>query len=739
VRREGDPKIGVAVALVHDAGAHASRALSTLLAARLRAQGFSGLRAQPNALGLELSAFAESADEVGRLIGAAAEALRAPVRAEQPEVALALTELAAPLPEASTHAAAVVAECSAELMATGAAPSATPETLESMRERAVSAEDVAFAVVGPDAAAASASAALLATGSWPSGSNARDPWPTEDVFGAHGSPGTLGELSVAVRGASAGAAIAAARALGRPGSTLDVRLRALDPSFTVQSVSAVARPRGACLRAELSATLAADEASQREAARAALVALSELERAVARPGDAAWHLQQGVLLAPDPRTAAAAAAWSSLAGTQKPGPVVRFVSGALPGAEHQAMPFADRVRAMGAQFAAQRLPSSVRVERGQARLSLLLASPCGTAGEAVSDAGLTALALRTLARRSYNGVVLEPWITADGAGILAHAPPLGPEEPPLAHADRVASALGRALAGPDVSGRELGVERARLLEQLGSPRPGLWLTIEGMAPGHPSWLQPLGTFQAVSELTTRAVRARARTWLSEPLKVSILAPHSEAQGEAASRALERWLAPLREDGASCVASPAAIPHSGQRTLGSTQAADAGVAYVSIPLPPHAHGPSAPAAATAYLLNRESGWLDQALRAPGLASSGRAFVLSSRRAATLVIEVRAPGRDATAAVAQVRGLLQNLAQGAATAADAKLASAALRESSELARLSPERRVAELWVAERARSSVSVAELHRLHQTFLPQSHLVIYSLPLRPSPVDAPLP
>ncbi|MEJ7730193.1 MAG: hypothetical protein WKG00_13360 [Polyangiaceae bacterium] len=71
---------------------------------------------------------------------------------------------------------------------------------------------------------------------------------------------------------------------------------------------------------------------------------------------------------------------------------------------------------------------------------MLLASPCGVGDEGAEDAGMTALAA-TAAVRSRRGkerdVQLEPWVSADGVGVLAHAAPRDGRETPEALARRV--------------------------------------------------------------------------------------------------------------------------------------------------------------------------------------------------------------------------------------------------------------------------------------------------------------
>src|SRR5439155_635443 len=80
-----------------------------------------------------------------------------------------------------------------------------------------------------------------------------------------------------------------------------------------------------------------------------------------------------------------------------------------------------------------------RLEPGQGEAWVLIASPCGTDGETETDAGLTALfaTAATDEARVSGDARVEPWVTADGVGILVHGPALA-SETPATHARRLA-------------------------------------------------------------------------------------------------------------------------------------------------------------------------------------------------------------------------------------------------------------------------------------------------------------
>ena len=110
----------------------------------------------------------------------------------------------------------------------------------------------------------------------------------------------------------------------------------------------------------------------------------------------------------------------------------------------------------------------VAVERGQGEVWVLLASPCGVAEEGVGDAGLgaTAVIAAIEAHRNDSDAAIEPWITSDGIGVLAHASFRDDHETPIELARRVADAAARALAAPVLTTEIAAAARATTLDLL---------------------------------------------------------------------------------------------------------------------------------------------------------------------------------------------------------------------------------------------------------------------------------
>ena len=734
VARQGDPAGAVALAVAHDLGARASLAIGELVRGRLEQRGI-GIQANAHGLGFHVASLVESPDAAARFVTAASEALQEPVEASEP----ALRGLAEALealrgrPRAG-EAEGAVAACSGEIVAEASEAAIDPKSaadlkrLEDWRRRMAVAPGVAVAAVGRSSVLDAAAQALHRVPAWPTEPAPEDAWPSGDQLGF--TPIAEGDrpLLVALRVGEPSQALQAAEALDRSGSMLAARLEALDPSFKLERAFATLRPRGACLRVEV-ATQRGATPKPAEVARAAAIVVDEAQAAVAAAPKSEWVLDQRVLRPADPRDSAAVAAWRSLSGRLPPGEPRVYVSA---GSEARAPdPKADaelrRLFAAAERHAAKSsLDTRVRAEPGQGELWALLATPCGTSGESQAQAGLGALLVSTLARprRRTGDVEIEPWISADGYGLLAHGPRRGPNESPRAHAERVATALGKALAGTRTTSAEVASARRRLLADLGQPRPGFDALLGALAPDRPSWLDPRGTWASLGELSASSVEAERRAFIGEPLRLAVIANWDDEQGQHLSRALDRWLGPLRgEASAGCSAPDRPIPRPGEyRVLTGGEAPVS--AYVAVTLPPSAELHRQEAEWTVHLLNRDGGWLDQALRLPGLASSARATLLGGPRISAIAIAVRAVDDGRDAAVAQIRALLERLATGAATAADVQAARAAYVSGRRTALLDPRRRLVELWEDDDPLPAPDLASLRKLHRALAPDQHVVV---------------
>jgi hypothetical protein len=728
VARDGDPFSAVAVAVAHDLGGMASVWLGALIEDRMNRALPSTLEPRATGSGFVLRARVDSREQAGRLATSARDALGRPFT--EAEIARAGDRVRAG-PGARTWASAAdraVGECSGELGQTGPPDRPTAASVERWRTAVFSSQSVAFSAVGRRDVLESVASALRAAGPWPTSHALQDPWPAADLAGA--TPADGRSLTLALRVEDAARALEAARALGARGSPLVLHLTALEPSWRVERVLGTSRPRGACLRIDLSVN-GATLPSSRAAPDVAALALDEATRALAEASGSPFSLDSGLLEATDPRDAAAIAAWRALGGIFEPGAPRAFVSYGSGGAASDG---ASSAATALSEARARRSQPSLEVrqgnEQGQGELWLLLASPCATATESASDAGVAALTIRALALRAADaeGVHLEPWISSDGVGLLAHGPRLGAGESATAQARRVAGALGRALAGTQIGEGDVATARLALEAELLPETEPLWpVALEGLAPGRPSLLDPRGTWQSIANLSTHAAETERRALVRGGLRLAALTNGGATQVTEAERALERWLRPERSGAVRCGEPPRVEPRPGDYEVTTSAGAQpSSRALVAVALPPTASGQVPPEAEwTVHLLNRPGGWLDRAVRVTGLAVHAEASLLGGGDAAALTVEVVSTEDKARGAASQVRALFARLAEGAATSEDLTTAVAESAQESTVVGVDPRRRLVRMWLGRAAPGAPDLQAFRRFHHNALAaERHVVV---------------
>jgi hypothetical protein len=736
VRREGDPEAGVALAVAHDLGSVASVALAELVALRLRSTQHEA-DALAFGTGFAVRSLARDASSAARFVTASRDALLAPPdRAELEHVNRRLRSVG--MEHWTDGAAEAVGRCSGELGSLSATrrEAITVGGLTSWLERVRSAESVAYAAVGPHALLEAAAEALEAAGEWPATGGAEDPWPDADAFSASSGAVATGMVTVAVHVPDGARALAAARTLPRSDSALSQRIAHLEPGWSLDAVLATTRVRGACLRVDLRAARGSEPPTARVAAGVAALVVDEVLREAVHGSATPWDLDEGILRASDPREAASVAAWRALSGQLPAGRPRRFVSYRVSGPHDRPGVRAEFERAVRQALARPIEPTfevHTRVEAGQGELWLLLANPCGTRDETRADAGVRALALRALtgvaARQA--AVTLEPWVTPDGIGLLAHGPRASGDESPTAHAERLAAALARAVVATRLDETAIATERSRLLADLDPDRDALTAAaFEALVPGRPSWLDPRGGWQPLVALTAGAVHTEARRFPAEPLRLAVIANHDDAQASVAARELARWLHPGRLQDVPCAPQQAPQAQPGRYTIETRRASGAAArALVGVRLPADAARRTTEAEWTVFLMNRSGGWLDRSLKVPGVASQAHASLLGGAAASALVIEVAALTPDAEEAVAQVRALLARLARGAATAADFTASEQAFAAATRRTAFDPRRRIVDLWRGARSGPPPTLETLRKFHAAALGDAgHVVVVERP-----------
>jgi hypothetical protein len=778
VIREGDPRAAVAVAVTTDGvapdrAALAAVSLAGLVRERLAARGIEA-RAVAGWGGWRLSALVGSAADASSLVTAVRAALVSPVAANEPALA-AVARQSALLAERPLPAEALgeVATCTGEPYgAPGSAPPTLSE-LEAWRSAAHGTGRVALATAGPASIADAVAAALARGDAWPPASPAPEtPWPPANapaaVYDASGEvPPGAARVVVTARTPGPERAVAAAAALGTSGGPLISRLAALTAPGRLRSVAATAHPDGGCLAAtiDLSARDLTTDAAARIATAAAL-ARQEIDVEIADAAASEDALRDPLTNAPDPRDAAERAAWWTLAGPRHDTgagadePRLHVTVGLAPPKDATAPAAPEMADAVRSQIdratLAWKVPvvdARVLVERGQGELWLLVASPCGTTAESAGDAGLGAAVVMEAAAQAGDGsadALAEPFIAADGLGVLVHGRARD-GEPPTVHARRLADLAARTFEADPIDLDAAARARTRVLVDASRPearsRQALAAALE---PVHPSWIEPRGTMLGVSSASNEALAVREAALRAGPIRVAVLANTSVAQAEAASVAVDRWIARRPGESRTCPSLAAApAPRAGIYAVAAPPGAFS-EAWLALPLA--AADPSVWTAATwfAAALDGPDGILARALGGrpgvPGAAiagSAGRgasaalarswgAALVGARRSPALVVRVAADDDALDAAVAQVRGVLDHLRRQGLSEDETARATASVAARRLSASLDPRARVVALWRGEAEPTPPPSDALRAFAaSTLRDESLVVVASRPRRP--------
>ncbi len=526
-----------------------------------------------------------------------------------------------------------IAACIGTLVPPGDLSLPSAIDLESWRAAAIVRERVAFGVVG--------SAPMEHAPALPSGTLAP---PSDDgaalaVHDSTGLPASMSMLDVAWRGDLRVAA--AARTLADARAPLIAMLAASDPGVRVRAVSAALSSEGACTSLALEMDEGATSRGILRAARAIALVTREMRVAIGNdvdlvaPTDAGEAAEQAALIA----LASGSAARSDAA----PRVVVSVASPAAGTRDALARAIADATHALDARVVEPR----TRIESGQPASWVLLASPCGTAGESDADAGASAAFVVAVARALRDHVMsAEPWIASDGVGVIASDRDAG----------KLADGLGRAfLVDPIEGGR---AAQSQLLE---TARPGLAALAEAIAPGRPATVLPTGTSFGLLRISEAVISARAEALRRGPLRLAVIANTSGPHAEDAVARVDRWI--TRTTSRACPAQASATtPKPG--TYSVTTDDGSSEVYIAAMVP---DAISAEAASIASLLDGPDGLLAAAL-GDGLARTYGARAVGPPGGRAIAIHIEAPSNALDAAVGQVRALLDRMRQGAITDAD-----------------------------------------------------------------------
>lgn len=554
--REGDPEGAIAAVFATGLDGAANIGLAEVIRGRLAHHDVT-VRAHRSAFRVE---FAGNEQQIVALIGALAEAVARPTSGDDVPVAQAAVDALArrPLDAAELEP---IARCTLDpSQRPGSARKVDAKTLERWRSHLVP-EATALAAVGPRTLTEAAVEALESGPEWRATAGVVPPSPSKPpVGGQHGvylanlgdesAQRDVARLDVVLFVADARAAVDVVQRLRPRPSPLDFQLTlTAAPAWHLVGLRAVAQPIGGCVHVAVERRLdelpEADELVDHGASVASAIA-RVLTGELALQGDRHAAAMQ-VVRAADPVEAAARAAWWTLSRARGGPPVVSSALGVnattLPDAPEPATSYESALRA-GYQPRAvdQRAHVQPRsaVESGQGQLWLMLASPCALRHEGNWDAGRSALAAISAAESSE---AVEPWVSGDGIGIIAHGSPRRGESP-NALARRVAREAARAVAVTAQGSAGTSFEQAhrRLLRTLGNDSwrdAGHLASV--LAPNHPSWLLPMGLLDRQAAATHQQTAERWRQIVAGPMRAAVLANVNQQQVAAVGTELGRWL------------------------------------------------------------------------------------------------------------------------------------------------------------------------------------------------------
>jgi len=730
VRRDGDPSAGVAIEVRVDGddGAARAAALGAMIGSRLERAGFSsvdviaaGRIARVRALVPQLGA--QIASQID-------QALVAPVAAaDSKSIERALDSVAArPVDDAAlARATRCLDRPTRSLSFKPIGAESIVASAEGWRASAIAASSVVIGVVGTGTSVDSFANAWRALAPLPKSEPRKPTAPLASIPSsiALTMRSTEGAVLV-VDGLPRSAVPGALASLSDPAGALALRLRAAD-DFRARSIGGAARPEGGCIVVEVepgAPHTSKDWSTDRVTMRAAValeVARQEIDLAIeaARSIDDSEAARTAISSGGDPREAADRAAWwgwpienaSSTAAYASTLLVPAAIVAKTPSADVEAGTAAAQSKFEAAlqrakiAWARTEIELRPRVEAGQGELWAALGTPCGVANEGPSDAGLARLAVHALVasstgRVTTDGVAIEPWGASIGVGVVAHAA-ARPGESAKALAHRIGDAAGRVFLASFPTADSIATARGEALAAAGPGAPPgdlVHAALRATMPDHPSWLEPIGTLDAIAKVGLESADLRLSTLRNAPLRIAVIANVQSDQVETASRAAERWVPRRPGESRICaLVDPGPIPKGNVRALNVH-----GGTGVAIALPVEDSLREA-AANLATVLAGTNGRLALEVASSGLVTSYDARFVRGIGRSALVIVVLAPDPNVDAVVAKMRTMLEKLRNGGLVAED--LARAEKERAAAMAKrhLEPRARVVDLFTGEIAAPS------------------------------------
>jgi hypothetical protein len=705
VERNGDPAAALALAAKSSAGSPAIWALSQILRNRLKTSASLDCEIFPNAFGMTISVLIDTPERARTALSTLALALSQPV--DQHVDARLLNQLLSTLlPSSNINAGErSLADCSGEILPRVSGIDLLDlkrlrDSVEQARLEMRSQNNARFAIVGSHPIASEVEKVLREMSSWPNVEPSRLDKAAHRAVSTQSystSVGSLRRLSFAWRVRSGMTASSAASSLRQRGSPFLAQIAALDDDWKVEDISSVARDVGGCLRIDLSYANENGAIFVDRLRNLIRVVTNESRRELDE--SSAHGDDTSSLLESNPQRAARSLAWYALS-TEDASPHsslqihLRTLSSDPPSATLELA-----MRRGATDRTESPLEAAFRQESGQTELWATLASPCGAGLETGADAGSTAAWIQGVTHRfnSHLGVQLEPYITEDGVGLIAHTSPRFAAESATALAKRLGDALGIVAATGTFTGAELASTREEMLLKIGaSPRRAWWQLMDTLTANHPAIFEPLGTFDSLRSLDLGAVRARRSSWLKGPLRIAALLNRNREQATDLQASLHRWLDPHRQAVHECQTDVSPRLSQEIQILSKNDDDRDSNAYVAIQLAPRIEHAVVYEHWLHWLLVRPGGWLDATLVRSGNINSFTADIRGPRYNRAVIIGLNSDDESRLSeAVIRIRELLNRLAKQGPEARELDMAQAWSEGQIRRAELDPRRRLVDLW--------------------------------------------
>ncbi|MGC4069313.1 MAG: hypothetical protein QM784_32615 [Polyangiaceae bacterium] len=562
--REGDPRAGLALRIGVDAGLEDTLALSALIASRLSGIGAifqvePGLDSVVAVGGIESSNVPP--EDLRTVVAALDSTLRATVTRGETEAPGFISSYRRVVQQyLGTDWLLNRRGCLGEASTVpGSALISTPDLagrLERLRRRVFGRENARFGVVGSASVVAGIVHAVEGIPAWPSFESLGDVRPIVD--GVELIKASPESLSVLLRVSEAERIFAMERELlGNASGPQQLSVAHLS-GIRVSRVRASALRRGGCLRVDLapSAEPSTDTSVAALLSAARLLVESASASLDVKSEWARLAMSRAAIEQASSIGAAALATEVSLSESETNRKDTVFVQlrSLNGGLDVQGYGAYLLNQVLGNLPQEERIPTLVRVEPGQGKIHVLLASPCMPANEPKRLLGSTTLFLSAIAEHysGLEGVTLKPWVTSQGAGLYGSTGKLHPKEPSDDQVERLGRVLGQAIAFLPDDNQLFWRQRANQLARLGpGRRPALWQAVLALAPERPGLVFQEGTFETVESAQPLELRERARLFATEELRAALVVSETGTSVPRFERALMRWLAPLRGGAKRC--------------------------------------------------------------------------------------------------------------------------------------------------------------------------------------------